>query len=389
MKGRELKAYISCNGCEDGRLASAYVERFFRLNGFILTRDLSEADLIVFYACGLTEERENASLAIIKKLKSRIKSSASFIVWGCLPKINPQALSTIYDGPLVGPKDTTFFEKVLEKPTISFDEISANSLVPKETIYTNLIDRLTEYINKYEYRSTFFIQVAAGCTGHCTYCSERCARGRISSRPMERIVSEFSIGLRMGYKHFFLVADDLGPYGVDKGCNLVDLLEKLVRIDGENDYKIIMNQISPLYLKEFLPGLEEVFNSGKIGFVGCPVQSGSDRILNLMGRRYAVNDWKECTQRFSRKFPQIHLGTHLMVGFPTETDEDFNATARILNHIFLDKVGIFKFSTRPCVYASYMPGQIPERIKESRYRRLFLKGKLNTIIKKIQRFLNI
>lgn len=389
MKGRKLKAYISSNGCEDGRLASAYVQQFFRLNGFIITRNLSEADLIVFYACGLTKERENTSLAIIQKLKSKIKPSARFIVWGCLSKINPKALNTIYDGPLVGPKDTAFFEKILEKPTTSFYEISANSLAPKETIYTNLIDRLTEYINRYEYRSTFFIQVAAGCTGHCTYCSERCARGRISSRPIERIVSEFSVGLRMGYKHFFLVADDLGPYGIDQGDDLVDLLEKLVRIDDKNSYKIILNQISPRYLEDFLSGLEDVFNSGKIDFVGCPVQSGSDRILKLMGRRYTANDWKECVQRISSRFPQIDLGTHLMVGFPTEKDEDFDATARLLDHIFLDKVGIFKFSTRPCVYASYMPGQIPERIKESRYRRLFLKAKLNTIIKKVQRFLNV
>lgn len=357
------------------------------MNQLAITNDPTQADLVVFYACGLTESSEKDSLMMIRKLKARIKPTAKLLVWGCLPKISPQLLETSYDGPMIGAMDTAFFEKILEKPKVRFDDVTANTLSLRETSglynrrYTDTlgnvllllkkgVDKLRLLKERQFEKEPFYIRVATGCTGHCSYCSEWCVFGRIRSRPINRIISEFERGLQEGHNRFFLTAEDLGAYGKDIGCTLLDLFEKM-KVDDERNYKIILNQISPLHLMEMFSDLEQVFASGKIELVCSPVQSGSNRILKLMGRPYGAEEWRKYMIRLTKKFPNIRLKTHFMVGFPSETDEDFNATLSLLDHpVFIDSMGIFKFSARLEVLASRVPGQISEKTKESRCNRL-------------------
>lgn len=386
-----MKVYISTNGCEEAQLSSAYVEQFLRKNKITVTKNPTEADFIFFYACGLTKQTEKDSLMVIKSLKAKMKASAKLFVWGCLPKINPQILSTVYDGPMIGPKDISFFEKILENTTIRFEDISANTLIPRETsgifdhyhndafvnitfLFKKIIDKLHFLKQQISWTQTYYIRVATGCTGHCTYCSERCALGKIRSRPLDKIISEFEQGLQKGYNLFFLVATDLGAYGKDVGCTLLDVLLKMVENNYERNYRIILDQINPHYLKQMFPDLKEIFASGKIESLCSPVQSGSNRILKLMGRTYSAEEWRECMLGINRDFPNIRLKTHFMVGFPKETDEDFKETLKLLDYpLFLDSIGIFKFSARPTIYASRFSGQVPEKIKELRYKKLLRK----------------
>lgn len=386
------KIYISSNGCVDGRLSSAYVERFFTMNNCTLTKDSAQADLIVFYACGLLKKTESDSLRILQKLQSTKRTDAKLIVWGCLPKINPRLLAKVYDGPFVDPKNLGFFETVLEKVDVPMSRIHANTLVPLETSERgHNVFRFSRFVanarRRFMENRVYWIHAVKGCTHACSYCSDRCAWERINSIPIDRIISEFKRGLMLGYNRFCLIGSDLGAYGLDTGKTLIDLLARLVGIDDRRDYKIILDQMNPIHLKEMYHELEEIFNSGKIEMLGCQVQSGSNRILQLMGRKYTAEDWMQCMLGIRNRFPKILIQTHFLVGFPTETDEDFRATLSLLDRIFLDKIIIFKFSKRPHVRASYFPGQVPEGIKKSRWRKLFVKAKLNMMIRKIQRSL--
>ena len=382
--------YVSCNGCEDGRLSSAYVEKFFKMNKCTVTRDAAQADLIVFYACGLTKENENDSLRVLEKLQSTKKTDSELIVWGCLTKINPRLLATVYDGPFIEPKNLDFFDTVLEKVDVPMNRIHANTLIPPETTecghiafrFTGLASNARARIRE---NRVCWIHTVKGCSHACTYCSDRCAWGRINSRPIDRIVSEFKTGLLSGYDRFCLIGSDLGAYGTDTGNTLIDLLTRLVSIDDRRDYKIILPQMNPFHLKQMHNDLEKIFDSGKIGVFGSQVQSGSNRLLQIMGRNYTVEDWTEHMLRIRKRSPKILLETHLMVGFPTETDEDFRATLNLLDKILLDKITVFKFSTRPHVAASHFPGQIPETIKKSRWRKLSMKATLNMMTRRIQR----
>jgi len=400
-----VKVYVTTNGCEEGQINSAYVEEFFKVNDSRIVRDSAQADLVIFYACGLTKASEIDSLRVIRELKYRMKPSARLIVWGCLPKIEPRSLAGIYDGPIVGSTDLGFFEKILGTTKIPIDNVSANVLIPRETFripsFSPLV-RLTRsilYLSetplkvlRYRERESrifrnpiYWIRVSTGCTEHCTYCSDRCAWGGIHSRPTHKVVSEFKRGLKMGYERFFLISSDLGAYGADIGSNLPTLLERMVKTDTNRDYKIVLNQINPYYLKNLYHDLEDIFDSGKIGLLGSQVQSGSNRILKLMGRRYAAEDWKECMQRIHARFPRIFLSTHLMVGFPTESDEDFEMTMKLLDKVFLDSVIVFTFSQRENVPASRLPGQVSPKVTQKRFSKLRLKADLNTLTRRAQR----
>lgn len=393
-----MKVYISTNGCVEGQLSSTFIEQFFIKNKSTVINDPTQADLLVFYACGLTEQKEKDSLIIIRKLKVLMKPSARLLVWGCLPKINPQSLRAIYDGPLIGPMDTNFFEGIFEKTMIPSDNMewarAANMLIPSQTsgLYNyHHTDALTSaiFLLKQDWdrlwararkNTLFFIRVSQGCTGHCTYCSERCAFGRIKSRPIKNIISEFKWGLQQGYNRFSLVATDLGAYGLDMGCTLFDLLEKMIEINSKRNYRIVLNQVNAFYLKKCFSDLEQILASGKIETLCCPVQSGSNRILKLMGRMHTAEEWREYMININIKFPHIRLGTQLMVGFPTETGEDFRATLKLLDYpLFLDFIYVFRFSKRPAVPAARIRGQISEKVKELRYKRLLRKHALTHI----------
>lgn len=389
MKEFSLYAYIENGGCIEGQLSSTYVKQFFEKNGLNITIDLKQADLVVFYACGLTMEREKESLNRVKQIQSVMKPTARLVVWGCLVKINPQSLLKIYDGPLVGPTDIRFFKDLLKFEKKQFDilEIAGaeNILVPSGDSEKQYIDPLTDKLlllendwdrfwGRARKNIKFVIRVAEGCTGGCTYCSEKCAFGSIKSRPIENITSDFRVGLSQGYNLFSLMATDLGIYGKDIGCNLIDLLNKIIQTGKEQRYQIILNQVNPFHLSNLYSGLEEIFASNRIYSLCSPVQSGNNRILKLMGRPYTAEEWRGYMGRIQNTFPKIRLVTQFMVGFPTETDEDFKATLKLLDFpIFFDNIYVFKFSKRPSTYASKFTDQVPEIIKEARKRQLLRK----------------
>ena len=359
------------------------------MNDWTITEELTRADLVIFYACGLTEPNGIASIRIIRRLQSKIKPNARLVVWGCLPKINPQSLSSVYNGPMIGPKDTVFFEEFAGKKSVKLDEASANYLVPIESApkrgFHVWVRKWERIFSEAKNHSTFYIHIGMGCVGNCTFCSDRCALGRITSKPIDQIVSEFKQGLRLGYRRFYLVSTDLGGQGLDLGYTLPDLLSEMIKAAHKRKCSIMLNNINPFFLKRQISDLEEVLASGKIETLGSPVQSGSNRILKLMGRRYKIEDWKECMVRIHKEFPNIRLTTQFMVGFPTETEEDFRATFNLLNQVFLDCASIFKFSRRPEVPASYLDGQVPEKNKDVRYAKLYLRVLLNKAFRKIYR----
>jgi MiaB/RimO family radical SAM methylthiotransferase len=387
-----MKIYITNNGCEVGQLYSTYVKQLFLNNDrtIIKTANPREADLIIFYACGLTEKKEEKSIERITVLKSMMKPSARFLVWGCLSKQNPESLKKEYSGPILGPNDMKFFEDILRKT--KNDAICSNIIqipdanlrlqeeviIPISTSKQNVMYRifgdLDGYLSRLFFKvdsSIFYLRVAEGCTSHCTYCSERLVWGAVRSKPVEKVISEFESGLKKGYTTFFLCAEDFGAYGVDIGLKATDLLKRLVEIGKDRNYKLIINELSPPYLKNMLPDFEKIFATGRISTLGVQVESGSNRILKLMGRQYKAEEWRNLMLRINRNFPSINLSTHFMVGFPSETEEDFDSTMKLLDFpLLLKDILIFKFSPRPNIPAARLSGKISQRVIELRARRL-------------------
>lgn len=223
--------------------------------------------------------------------------------------------------------------------------------------------------------SIFYIKISTGCLSGCTYCGVRKSRGAVKSKIIEDVLHEFQEGLQKGFKHFSLLGTDLGAYGKDLHHTLTDLLEEILKLEGH--YKIGLRNVNPYHLKGMLNELLPI-KSKRIWYMECAAESGSNRILELMKRNYSVEEYKDCIQAIGRVHPDIILRTQLMVGFPTETEQDFAETLHLLDHVALDYVEVYEYSECPGTLAITMRPKVPEQIKKQRFRKLFMKSLLNT-----------
>ena len=389
----DKKAYVLYNGCPESGIDSARVQNFLRENGWNITNELKEADLIVFRACGLTDESAEESLQVIRRVKAEKKGNAQFIVWGCLPKIDPEALRKEYDGVTFGEKEAAILNKILEAK-MPIEEVVANHLMPKEKLFRpGLLGYLWKFMafagkrhSVAHSKSIFHIKASTGCLGNCSFCAVRKSRGVVRSKSLDDLLSEFRHGLDNGFRYFGLLATDLGAYGRDRGCSLVDLLVEMTQEKG--DYKIALRNVNPYYLNEMFEELRPIFSSGKIWFLSSAVESASDRILKLMRRRYKIQDFKKSIRILNKEYPNILLRTQLIVGFPTETEEDFQMSLLLLDELKFDWIEVYKFSTRRGTSAATMTGQVPEKTKAARFRQLSLKAITQRPHRKVRQILH-
>lgn len=372
-------ACVLSTGCPESRIDSARVQNFLRENGWIITNDVKNADLILFRTCGLTETKTNDSLQTIKKIKAEKKENAKFIAWGCLPNIDPEALKTEYDGVTFGEKEITTLNDILE-PKKKIEEVTANYLMPvfesKQSGFHGCLRKLhdltQEHFDICQNESIFQIKVSTGCFGNCSFCAVRKSRGTLHSKTIDCVLSEFKDGLDKGFRYFGLLATDLGAYGRDRGHNLVDLLTEMTKVNG--DYKIGLRNVNPYYLNEMFEELKPILASQKIWFLSSAAETGSNRILKLMHRRYSIQEFERCIKTLNKEYPHIFLRTQMMVGFPTETEEDFQKSIHLIDELKFDWVEVYKYSPRSGTLAATMSGQLPEKIKETRFLKLTLKA---------------
>jgi threonylcarbamoyladenosine tRNA methylthiotransferase CDKAL1 len=391
------KVFLITNGCPENRIDLARMQEFLKGNGWTVTSTIEDADIIFFNTCGLTHYNQEISIKIINQLKDRKKPSAELIVCGCLPKINKDCLREVYQGFTFGSDEIERLTEIIETKT-SPQDTYANYLFPftedisrfrqyiphfrkllsfmaiKERLTIGYYERLCQAINVFHPYS-FCIKVSTGCLGACAFCAVKLSRGTVKSKPIHKVVAEFEEGLAKGYTEFALIGTDLGSYGRDQGTTLVALLRELVTRKG--DYQIRLRNIQPRFLLEMMPGLRNLFQSGKISYLSSAAESGNNRILKLMNRGYRVEDFKEAILTINREFPKIQLRTQLMAGFPSETEDEFQDTVRLLDEVSFDFVETYMFQPRPNTKAANMEDQIPEKVARRRYHKLFMKSLFN------------
>ncbi len=212
------------------------------------------------------------------------------------------------------------------------------------------------------------IPISEGCLGSCTYCAARLARGHLYSYPMESVVRTAERFIKNGCKELQITSQDTGCYGFDQKERLPALLKNVVGIEGK--FKIRVGMMNPNHTLDILDDLINVYHNEKIyTFLHVPVQSGSNEILKKMNRKYTVDEFLYICNQFRKAFPNICLWTDIIVGFPTETDEQFYDTLKLVKKIQPDKINVTRFSPRPGTKAMNMP-QIPGWIKKERSRAL-------------------
>jgi threonylcarbamoyladenosine tRNA methylthiotransferase MtaB len=342
--------------------------------------------MIFIYSCGCFNSSEKRTLNTIKSALEGKAPHADIVVTGCLLKINPAVLNGSYT--LLGNQDIEALDSLINAENRLVTIVDANHIHPMKDLISPrafLIKKFkmdvelsklffqkakSLFFGRTKYKNTWNIKIAEGCMGNCSYCAVKFAAGRVKSKAPERVVEEFKRGVEQGEKTIVLINTDVGSYGQDIGTNFVELMGRLFEIDG--DYKIRFIDFNPRWLvryyDEWLPLLKK--NRDRIAYLSMPVQSASDRMLRLMRRPYTIADIKSCFTDLKRHIPELIINTHFIVGFPGETDQDFNQTLEFARSFGFGRISIHPYHDRPNTESSELPDKVSDKTKFSRYRAL-------------------
>lgn len=392
--------YIIGLGCKRRKIDDQTAYNYLIANGFSYAKTLKNADLVIISTCANDQRQEDRSVEAIEHF-SRLHKKARFVITGCLPKINPPAIKKLGSFTMIGPTEMHKFDDLINAKFKFNDFHDANLLkdfpiftwksLPRRFIYNLKIDRkfakkcfifaqrlLLDLVYKfkrshrsdpdfkYKNNELFFLRLAKGCPGNCSYCAIKFATGRLRSKPIDEIINEFRSGLDKGHKLFLLTAGDTGAYGQDINTNVVELFKEIFKFEG--DYRLIIKSFNIQWLiryhSELLPLFRDNFH--KIDYITLPVQSASDNILEKMRRPYKTKDMKKVFRNVMDQIPELKITTHILVGFPGETQDDFMRTVEFIEEFKLYYVNCFGYQDRPGTEASRSKSKIPEAIIEKR-----------------------
>ncbi len=388
------KIFIFTNGCTRRKLDVEKLEKYFVLNGCRITQRIKGADLVIFVSCGFIKQREEESLKIIEQIKNYKKE---LIVAGCLPEIAKDNLNKIFKGRTISTKNLknidTFFENfhwkfsnIPDSNTVSFS-VSNLCLIIKTKSFLQLLSQNCFNLIKETIRgiiwskfgskksSSCLLRISQGCLGNCAYCSIRKAIGILKSKPLEECLEEYKKLLKKGYKIFVILGDDVGAYGLDMNTSFPDLLKALSKIDQDLSIKWFIKEISPRWIVKYSSELFNFIKNGKISYMLCGIQSGSDRILKLMNRDPISKETKKILKKFKKADPSLKLSAQIIVGFPSETEKDFFQTLHLIKDIRFDEVFIYPYSDQKGTLSVQLQDKIPTKIKQRRIKQVlnFLK----------------
>ena len=347
-----MKIYIDIYGCTANKSDAAIANHLIKNHAFYdLTESIKEADIILLFSCTVISTTEQKILSRIKKYYA---SGKKIIVAGCMASIQSNLIHLIDEKIIcIPPQDIHHLISYLEHT----EQIPVTALkyeIPK--IYASVIAP---------------IAISEGCTFACTYCITTLARGKLTSVPIDLIKKDIKQALQQGCKEIQLTAQDTASYGIDRQSTLSELLGKLAVIKGS--YRTRIGMMNPSTLRPQLEKIIHCYQNDHIyKFMHLPVQSGSNEILEKMHRHYTIEEVTDMVQKFRNHFPDITYATDIIVGFPTETEEQFNQTKQLLTTQKPDIVNITKFSARPHTVAKAMKGRIPTHIVKKRSRELTL-----------------
>lgn len=388
----------SSGSCPENLMDAARLKVFLAKNRLQIVNDPVKADLLIFNTCSHTQHSAKDSLDSVQRLQKIAKIGAEVIAVGCLTKINPQELNRIYSGTMISEKDFNKFDGIIHAQN-PMDDVVANEVDTihhlknknlKNILFSSSVQLLKSYYNRLDRRvnlyrpgdsSIFYIKISSGCLNKCTYCGIRKSRGSIRSKPIKKIIAEFKDGLNRGYRDFSLMGTDLGPQGRDLGYTLTDLLGEMLKERGE--YRIGVRNVHPYFLKLMIADIEKLLATRKIWYMGIPSESGSNKILKLMKRNHSAEDVQESVRRLKAAHPDILLRTQMMVGFPTETKQDFDESIKLLNETDFDFSEIYQYS--PCIgtVAAEMSGRVAKATMFYRMSRMMLAVQMNGAKKKL------
>lgn len=360
------KYFIITYGCQMNLHESEKLAGILSRFGYVKALSEKDADIVIFNTCCIRENAEKkaeGNIGALKQLKRKRKDMI-IAVGGCMTQQKSYAEHLIKEFPFI---DIIFGTHNLE----DFEELLLERTETKKHIISVLDKEGAVKEGTPKARSSFpngWVNITYGCNNFCTYCIVPYVRGRERSRLPLEILKECKGLIDDGYKEITLLGQNVNSYGHDlDGESFSSLINSVSELDGDFRLRFMTNH--PKDLTEDM--VKAIANSTKTTkSIHLPVQSGSDRILTLMNRHYSREVYLEKVNMIRRYIPDIAITTDIMVGFPTETDEDFNDTLELVKKVRFAGAFTFVYSPRSGTPAAKMEGQIPEDVSKERIMQL-------------------
>ena len=358
------KYYITTMGCQLNENDSEKIAGIVEKMGFEKTEILDEADFVIFNTCCVRENAEERLFGKLGELKKQKEEKGTIIaIGGCMMQ-EPAMLEKIkksynYTDIVFGTHTLHKFEEDLKKTLESGKRVRDVIDIDGEVIEGLPIKRNDS--------SKASVTIMYGCNNFCTYCIVPYVRGRERSRKPEDILNEVKELAEEGYKEITLLGQNVNSYNGGEGYKFANLLNDVCKIDGIERIRFI----SP-HPKDFTDDvIEAIANNSKIArVIHLPLQSGSSEVLKKMNRKYTKEQYLALVDKMKTRIPDIVLSTDIIVGFPDETEEDFEDTLDVVRKVKFEQVYMFIYSRRVGTVADKMENQIPEEIKHQRFDRL-------------------
>lgn len=319
----------------------------------------TKADIYIINTCTVTNMADKKSRQMLRRVKE-INPEAILVAVGCYAQVAKEKLEQIPEIDLIlGINEKNDIVKYVEQAS--------------KNIYVSDVLHQTEFLDfgdvTYTEKTRAVIKVQDGCNQFCSYCIIPYARGRIRSRKPESVIKEITDVAKEGIKEVVITGIHIASYGKDFNTEyrLIDLLEEIQKVDGIQ--RIRLGSLEPtLITEEFVTRLKKL--SKICDHFHLSLQSGCDETLKRMNRKYTTDQFRHVVELLRNAYPEVHLTTDVIVGFPGETEEEFNKTYEFLKEIKFYKMHVFKYSPRSGTVAAKMPNQIDGNIKEERSNKL-------------------
>ena len=326
------KIFVEAYGCSASFADSEMISGLIVNGGHTLVESSSESDLNVVVTCSVKDATANKMIHRIKSLKSK-----PLIVAGCLPKAEKNTVEKFTEeASMLGPNSLGKTLQVIDSTLKGRKQVALEDSDLSKVGLPKI--RLNPIVG--------IVEIASGCMSECTFCQTKLSKGDLSSYRLGDIVRQVQNEVKEGCKEVWLTSTDNGCYGFDIGTDLPTLVNSVSEIP--EDFMVRVGMMNPMYMPRIKEKLIESYENNKVfKFIHIPVQSGSDKVLHDMKRGHTAGTFREIVKKLKSRFGEFTISTDVIVGFPSETEEDFQKTVQLLDETEPDVVNLSRYSARP------------------------------------------
>jgi len=357
------KVYIETYGCSASFSDSEICAGQLSQAGYSIVDNPKDSDVNVIVTCTVKTATANRMSYRIKKLS---ENNSALVVAGCMPKTQAKEINKLNPtASLMGPDSIDQITDIVNSTLNGTPLIQLGKSTKPKVLLPKI--RINPVID--------IVEIGTGCLSSCTFCQVKIAKGTLISYPPRAIVEQIQKSTDSGCREIWLTSTDNGCYGMDMSMDLADLLTSIV--DIQNNFLVRVGMMNPMHTKKKFHKLFNIFSHDKIyKFLHIPVQSGNNRVLKSMLRGHSREDYILMCSSFREKFPLSSIATDIIVGYPTESDEEFRDTVELIKSTQPDVVNLSKYGARPGTKAIEME-QVPNSTINARSK------SLTSIIKEI------